>query len=229
MDDSVHVRDSKDPQSDVHLPVDIVYRHLRSDGLERRRRAAAAVGNAEDHGQRRQHIDSDGRQRRSARIVLAALHLRSMKSRVQPAENTDLLQILVFRHTLTREQAERVRRQARSTGATVVQTVQDLGIASEPQISEAVAGFANLKFVTLNPLELDLDVVTRALSGPFSRRHGMVAIAKTDEKLTVAVHDPFAAFPIDDIKKMTGLRTIERVVATRSDIDAIVKSFFELG
>jgi general secretion pathway protein E len=146
-----------------------------------------------------------------------------------PPENADLLQILVFRHTLTREQAERVRRQARSTGATVVQTIQDLGIASEPQIAEAVAGFANLKFVALNPLELDLDVVTRALSGPFSRRHGMVAIAKTDEKLTVAVHDPFAAFPIDDIRKMTGLRTIERVVATQSDIDAIVKSFFELG
>jgi general secretion pathway protein E len=146
-----------------------------------------------------------------------------------PRENADLLQILVFRHTLTREQAERVRRQARTTGQTIVRTVQELGLASEPQISEAVAGFANLKFVTLNPLELDLDIVTGALSGPFSRRHGMVAIAKTDEKLTVAVHDPFAPFPIDDIKKMTGLRAIERVVATQSDIDAIVKSFFELG
>jgi len=149
-------------------------------------------------------------------------------SSAQQNDANDLLQILVFRHTLTREQAERVRRQARTTGATISQTIQQLGLASETQIGEAVAGFANLTFVTLNPLELDLDVVT-GLSGPFSRRHGMVAIAKTDEKLTVAVHDPFAPFPSDDIKKMTGLRTIERVVATQSDIDAIVKSFFELG
>ena len=147
----------------------------------------------------------------------------------RPSENADLLQILVFRHTLSREQAERVRRQARSTGATIVQTVQDLGLASEPQISEAVAGFANLTFVKLNPLELDLDVVTGALSGPFSKRHGLVAIAKTDEKLTVAVYDPFAPFPIDDIKRVTGLRAIERVVATQSDIEAIIKSFYELG
>jgi len=146
-----------------------------------------------------------------------------------PHDSSDLLQILVFRHTLTREQAERVRRQARSTGATIVQTVQDLGLASEPQISESVAGFANLRFVKLNPLELDLDVVTGALSGPFSRKHGLVAIAKTDEKLTVAVHDPFAAFPIEDIKRVTGLRGIERVVATQSDIEAILKSFYELG
>ncbi len=141
----------------------------------------------------------------------------------------DLLQILVFRHTLTREQAERVRRQARSTGATLVQTIQDLGIATEAQIAEAVAGFADLRFVKLNPLELDLDVVTGALSGPFSKRHGLVAIAKTDEKLTVAVHDPFAEFPLDDIKRVTGLRAIERVVATQSDIEAIIKSFYELG
>jgi general secretion pathway protein E len=144
-------------------------------------------------------------------------------------ENADLLQILVFRHILSREQAERVRRQARSTGATIVQTVQDLGLATEPQISEAVASFANLKFVKINPLDLDLDVVTGALSGPFSKRHGLVAIAKTDEKLTVAVHDPFAPFPIDDIKRVTGLRAIEKVVATQSDIEAIIKSFYELG
>ena len=140
----------------------------------------------------------------------------------------DLLQVLVFRKTLTREQAERVRRQARSTGATIVQTVQDLGLATEAQISEAVAGFANLRFVSLNPLELDLDVVTGALSGPFARKHGLVAIAKDDEKLTVAVHDPFAPFPADDIKRVTGLRAIEKVVATRSDIDALNKGFYEL-
>src|SRR5439155_23348618 len=155
--------------------------------------------------------------RLSAQPVRAAVQLRQVKPGTPPApaggvsagqaDGGDLLQILVFRHTLTREQAERVRRQARGTGATVRQTVQQLGLASEPQISEAVAGFANLRFVKLNPLELDLDVVTGALSGPFSRRHGLVAIAKTDEKLTVAVHDPFAVFPVDDIKRVTGLRT----------------------
>jgi len=112
------------------------------------------------------------------------------------SENADLLQILVFRETLTREQAERVRRQARATGASIVDTLQTLGLASEPQIAEAVAAFANLRYVKLNPLELDLEVVTGALSAPFSRRNGLVAIAKTEEKLTVAVHDPFAPFPL---------------------------------
>src|SRR5438045_5804447 len=135
------------------------------------------------------------------------------------ADVGDLLQILVFRKTLTREQAERVRRQTRGASTPVVQTIVKLGLASETQIGEALAAFAGLRFVKINPLELDLDVVTGALSGPFARKHGLVAIAKDDEKLTVAVHDPFAPFPADDIKRVTGLRAIEKVVATRSDID----------
>jgi general secretion pathway protein E len=145
-----------------------------------------------------------------------------------PADIGDLLQILVFRKTLTREQAERVRRQARGSTVPVVQSIVKLGLATETQIGEALAAFAGLPFVRINPLELDLEVVTGALSGPFARKHGIVAIAKNDEKLTVAVHDPFAPFPADDIKRATGLLAIERVVATRSDIDAVNKGFYDL-
>ena len=144
------------------------------------------------------------------------------------AEATDLLQILVFRKALTRDQAERVRRHARTGGVAVIPAIIKLGLASEVQIGDAMAAFAGLRFVKINPLELDLDVVTGALSGPFARKHGLVAIAKTAEKLTVAVHDPFAPFPADDIKRVTGLLAVERVVATRSDIEAINKSFYDL-
>jgi general secretion pathway protein E len=145
-----------------------------------------------------------------------------------PAEATDLLQVLMFRKVITRDQAERARRGARANGLPVTQTIAKLGFASEVQIGEALAAFSGLRFVKINPLELDLDVVTGALSGPFARKHGLVALSKTEDKLTVAVHDPFAPFPTDDIKRVTGLIDIERVVATRSDIDAINKSFYEL-
>jgi general secretion pathway protein E len=140
----------------------------------------------------------------------------------------DLLQILMFRKAITREQAERVRRHVRGGLAALVQAIVKMGIVTEVQIGEALAQYAGLEFVKINPLELDLDVVTGALSGPFARKHGLVAIAKSDEKLTVAVADPFAPFPVDDIKRVTGLRAIERVVATRSDIDAINKNFYDL-
>jgi hypothetical protein len=63
-----------------------------------------------------------------------------------PSENHtdigDLLQILVFHKALTREQAERVRRQARGSAMPVVQIIVKLGLATETQIGQALAAFA---------------------------------------------------------------------------------------
>ena len=78
-----------------------------------------------------------------------------------------------------------------------------------------MAAHAGLPYVKINPLDLDLDVVTKGIAGPFARKHGLVAICKTTEKITVAVYDPFRPFPTEDIKRVTGL-DVERVVATRS-------------
>ena len=144
-----------------------------------------------------------------------------------PAASADLLQILMFRKVLTREEAERVRRFARAHSVGVIPAIVELKLASEVQVAETLAAFAGLRFVKINPLELDLDVVTGALSAAFARRHGLVAIAKTSTTLTVAVHDPLAPFPADDIKNVSGLE-IERVVATRTDVDAVSTNFYDL-
>ena len=76
-----------------------------------------------------------------------------------------------------------------------------LGVASDAQIAQALAAHVGLPYVKINPLDLDLDVVTKAVAGPFARRHGIVAIAKTADRITVAVHDPFAPFPAEDIRR----------------------------
>jgi general secretion pathway protein E len=147
---------------------------------------------------------------------------------VPPVEpSVDILPILVSRKIVTPEQAERVRRMAKVNSLNVEHAIIQLGVANEVQIAQALAAHANLPYVKLNPLDLDLDVVTRALSGPFARKHGMVAISKTEKTIIVAVHDPFAPFPLDDIKRVTGL-DVERVVATRTDVETINKGFYDL-
>jgi len=144
-----------------------------------------------------------------------------------PAETTDLLPILVTRRVLTAEQAERVRRASRVGSLGIEQAIKQLGFANEIQIAQALAAHAGLPYIKINPLDLDIDVVTKGLSGPFARKHGLVAIAKSEDKITVAVHDPFAAFPADDIKRVTGL-DVERVVATRTDVETVNKGFYDL-
>src|SRR5688572_19345177 len=143
------------------------------------------------------------------------------------ADTTDLLALLVARAVLTAEQADRVRRAARVNSLSLEQSIAQLGFANEVQVAQAIAAEAGLPYVKINPLDLDLDVVTKGIAGPFARKHGLVAISKTEGTITVAVHDPFAPFPADDIKRVTGLE-VTRVVATRADVEAINKGFYDL-
>jgi general secretion pathway protein E len=145
---------------------------------------------------------------------------------VEPS--VDIVPILVSRKLLTAEQAERVRRATRmNTAQTSEQAVVQLGFANEVQIAQTIAAHAGLTYVKINPLDLDLDVVTKGIAGPFARKHGLVAISKTTEKITVAVYDPFRPFPTEDITRVTGL-AVERVVATRTDVETINRGFYDL-
>jgi general secretion pathway protein E len=159
---------------------------------------------------------------------MAAPPRRTAPAAAPPPEPTvDLLPILVTGKVLTTEQADRVRRTARMNQVATDQAVIQLGFANEVQIAQAVAAHAGLPYVKINPLDLDLDVVTKGVSGPFARRHGLAAISKTEDRITIAVHDPFAPFPVDDIKRVTGL-DVDRVVATKSDVETINKGFYDL-
>jgi general secretion pathway protein E len=143
------------------------------------------------------------------------------------ASTTDVLPILVDQKVLTAEQADRVRRTIRINSVPAEQAVIQLGLANEVQIAQAVATQAGLPYIKINPLDLDLDVVTRGIAGPFARKHGLVAISKTEDTITVAVWDPFAPFPEEDIKRVTGLN-VKRVVSTKSDVETVNKGFYDL-
>ncbi len=139
----------------------------------------------------------------------------------------ELLSVLVAQHVLRTEHVERVQRAQKLGGLSAEQAVLQLGFANDVQIAQALAAQAGLPYVKINPLDLDLDVVTKAIAGPFARKHGIVAIAKTSERVTVAVHDPFAPFPLEDIRRVTGLE-VDRVVATRGDVESVSKGFYDL-
>ena len=142
-------------------------------------------------------------------------------------EAPELLSVLVTQKVLSADQAEKVRRAQKVNGFTAEQAMIQLGIVSDAQIAQALAAHAGLPYVKINPLDLDLDVVTKAIAGPFARRHGMVAIAKNGDRITIAVHNPFAPFPYEDVKRVTGCQ-VDRVVATRNDVEAVNKGFYDL-
>jgi type II secretory ATPase GspE/PulE/Tfp pilus assembly ATPase PilB-like protein len=144
----------------------------------------------------------------------------------------ELIAVLLAQRVLTAEQADKVRRAERVNGVAPEQAVLMLGLASDVQIAQALAAHAGLPYVKINPLDLDLEVVTKAIPRPFARKHGIVAIARTGQRITVAIHNPFAPTPPGEVPwteelKRLGLE-VDRVVATRSDVEAISKDFYKL-
>jgi len=158
-------------------------------------------------------------------------HSSSRRSAPPPATTTsaarELLPLLVARKLLTVDQAEKVSKLIRLEKITSEEAILKMGLLSEVQITQAVAEAAGLRFQRINPLDLDLEVVTSALPAGFARKNGIVAIGQNAGKIVIAVHDPFAPFPEEDIRRVTGLG-IERVVSPRADIEAISRSFYDL-
>ena len=56
-----------------------------------------------------------------------------------------------------------MRRAVKMNNLTTEQALTSLGVASEVQIAQALAAHTGLRYMKLNPLDLDLDVVTKAL------------------------------------------------------------------
>jgi len=139
----------------------------------------------------------------------------------------EVVPLLVARKVLTAEQGEKVDKLARLERIPVDEAIGRLGLLNEVQLTQALAEAAGLRFLRINPLDLDLEVVTSALPAGFARKNRIVAIGQNAGKIVIAVPDPFAPFPEEDIRRVTGLE-VERVVAPKADIDAVSRSFYDL-
>jgi general secretion pathway protein E len=97
-------------------------------------------------------------------------------------------------------------------------------ILTEDIITEAVAKFAGLPFKKIDPLKLNPEVTTQILSRAFARRTVSVPVERDDDKLTLAVADPFNLEVIENIERM-GYK-VTRVVSPKTDILKIITEFY---
>jgi general secretion pathway protein E len=96
---------------------------------------------------------------------------------------------------------------------------------SEDTITEAVAGAVRMPYLKIDPLKLNLDVVTTHIPRPFALRHLIVAVAQDNDSVTVAVADPFNEGIINELASARRLE-IRRVLSSKSDILKILREFY---
>ncbi len=97
-------------------------------------------------------------------------------------------------------------------------------VLTEDLITEAVALHVGMPFRKIDPLKLNPEIVTQILPRAFARRNGAVPIDRVEDKLMVAVSDPFNLEVVENIERM-GFK-VSRVLSPRTDILKIITEFY---
>ena len=99
------------------------------------------------------------------------------------------------------------------------------GLVDEDAIFAALAKEWDLPYKKIDPLNLDLNLVTSMIPHNFAASHLVLPIDKKDNTLFVATPVPLNLEVLDDIRRVTNLNA-EAVITPRSDVKRLVDEFF---
>ncbi len=95
----------------------------------------------------------------------------------------------------------------------------------EETIYQALAQEWQVPYYKLDPLKLDLNVVTNSITRSFAMKHLVLPVEISEGVLTVATPNPFNLEVLDDIASATKMR-VRMVVSPKSDIIKLINEFF---
>jgi len=95
----------------------------------------------------------------------------------------------------------------------------------EEIIFQALAKSWKIPYKKIDPLKLDLNLVTTTIPHTFAMKHLVLPIAIRDGFLTIATPNPFNMEVMEDIARVSHLQ-VRPVVSTKSDILKLINEFF---
>ncbi|BCG48483.1 Type II secretory pathway, ATPase PulE/Tfp pilus assembly pathway, ATPase PilB [Citrifermentans bremense] len=98
-------------------------------------------------------------------------------------------------------------------------------LLTEDAITEVLAQAVGLPYLKINPMKLDLELVTAHISRPFALKHLIVPVGYEDGVVVLAVADPFNEEVVEELKSIKRME-FRRVLASRNDILKILREFF---
>ncbi len=98
-------------------------------------------------------------------------------------------------------------------------------LLDEETIMRAVAKDRGLPFKKLEPLELDMDIVTKTIPRNFAIRQLILPVGMQDGVLEIAVYHPDCEQVLKDIEQANQVQ-VKSCVSTKSDIQRIISEFF---
>ena len=87
----------------------------------------------------------------------------------------------------------------------------------QDKISEICALQCGIRYTKIDPLVLDMGLITRTLSRPYAGRHAVLPLERKEGVLVVAVANPFDDELFENLRSIIGL-SIEPVLSSKADI-----------
>lgn len=95
----------------------------------------------------------------------------------------------------------------------------------EETIYQTLASEWGIEFTKINPLNLDLNLVTGTIPHTFAMKHLALPVAEKDKVLTIAMSNPFNVEVLEDISRVSHMKAVP-VVSPKSDIIKLINEFF---
>ena len=102
---------------------------------------------------------------------------------------------------------------------------KETGILDEERIVKALSKHLKIPYKKIDPLQLDLDVVTKTIPRLFALKHLVVPVGVTDGRLEVVMYDPTDEGLLEDLQRVTTLE-VTPAMGTKTDILKIIREFF---
>ncbi len=98
-------------------------------------------------------------------------------------------------------------------------------LIDEDLIYKTLARAWKVPYKKIDPLKLELNLVTGTISKSFATKHHLLPLMVEEGKLIVATPDPFNHDAIKDIEMVSKLR-VKTVVSSKSDVEKLINEFF---
>ncbi|MBF0574236.1 MAG: Flp pilus assembly complex ATPase component TadA, partial [Desulfamplus sp.] len=95
----------------------------------------------------------------------------------------------------------------------------------EDVLYETIANALNVPYKKIDPLKLDLNLVTKTIPRSFAMKHLLLPLEMKEGRLVVATIDPFNHEAIADVERVTNLK-VTPVVSSKSDIKKMISECF---
>lgn len=99
-------------------------------------------------------------------------------------------------------------------------------ILTEDAITQSIAEDIGIPYKRLDPLKLNMDVVTSLIPRPFAQKYAIAAIEKDGDSITLAVADPYNIDEAIENLSRTKKLKIKLALSSKTDIQKIVREFY---